>query len=167
MSNYKDLNKTQLTELALERGVPLTGEETKAKLIEMLSGEAVQEADVADAPSPTPVAPTVQTPVKEKTEVATLEDGDTLPWVIMDQAFYKEYFAKEKRIRILIPLAPGEKKGTLEVISINGYRIHVKKGYFVDVPESFATVIQQALFIDVDETYNLENATDETLQNLT
>ena len=79
MSNYKDLNKTQLTELALERGVPVTGQETKPKLIEMLSGEAVQEDDVADIPTPTPTVPTVVTPPKEKTEVAKQEDGETLP----------------------------------------------------------------------------------------
>lgn len=61
-----------------------------------------------------------------------------------DQKLVKDALAKEAKVRILIPLNGSEKKGiTIETVTINGFKIEVPKGVYVDVPQSVADLIER------------------------
>ena len=47
------------------------------------------------------------------------------------------------KVRINLPLMPGEKRGTFQPVSINGYTLNVPKGISVDVPEEIANMLSQ------------------------
>jgi hypothetical protein len=61
-----------------------------------------------------------------------------------DHKIVKDALAKEAKIRILIPLNGSEKKGvTIETVTIDGFKIEVPKGVYVDVPQSVADLIER------------------------
>jgi len=49
--------------------------------------------------------------------------------------------AQPKR-RVFIPSTPGEPKDTMQPVNINGYTIYVKKGVYVEVPETVADILE-------------------------
>jgi hypothetical protein len=53
----------------------------------------------------------------------------------------KEALSKQPKVRILIPLMPDEKFGVTESVILNGYRLNITKGVYVNVPEQVAQVI--------------------------
>lgn len=170
--NYSDLSHEELKDIALEKGYTLSGDETPEKLIEMLTGESAQaqepQAKVEKvAKAPTPKKPAIQD--------AELIDTETLPGVQMDKEFYKQYFAKSPKVRVIIPLGIGEKPHTdssgkihypVETCSINGYAISIRKGVYVNVPEEFATIIENYTNFQVDSPVDLATADNDTLQAL-
>jgi hypothetical protein len=62
----------------------------------------------------------------------------------------KAILAKQRTVRVLIPLAPAESKNATELVCIQGYCQYVKKGIFVEVPEQVAEIIAQHLEIDLN-----------------
>lgn len=61
-----------------------------------------------------------------------------------DHKLVKDALAKEAIVRILIPIAGSEKKGiSQESVTINGYRLTIPKGIYVDVPSSVADIIER------------------------
>lgn len=48
----------------------------------------------------------------------------------------------EKKVRVFIPLANGEKPGVTQSVIINGYQMYIRKGGYVEVPESVAEVLE-------------------------
>jgi hypothetical protein len=170
-STYQDLSLAELTDLALEQGKSLSGNETEAELIELLTGESVLSQETAPKS-----APVKKAPAKTVIEEATEEDGDVLPWVLMDKDFYKAHFAKSEKIRVIIPVGVGEAKEykdsqgkvkyPVEVVSINGYAISIRKGVYVNVPVEFATIIEQYTNFAIESPLDLTNADDKTLEAL-
>lgn len=62
----------------------------------------------------------------------------------------KELLAMEPKMNFVIPLEPGEKAGVdFRAVTINGYRFEVKKGVYVELPQSVAKLLMEA--------YNIEN----------
>lgn len=57
----------------------------------------------------------------------------------------KEKLALQPKIRIFMPLEGREKPGTLFPVTINGHRMYVPKGMYVDVPEQVADIIKDSL----------------------
>lgn len=55
----------------------------------------------------------------------------------------RQLMAEEKR-RILIPLMPGEPKNTYQPFNVNGYRVNVKKGVYVEVPATIASISEES-----------------------
>jgi len=47
----------------------------------------------------------------------------------------------ERKVRVLIPLANGEKPGVTQSVILNGYSLYIRKGEYVEVPESVADVL--------------------------
>ena len=56
----------------------------------------------------------------------------------VDNATKKEV----KKVKVKIPLMPGEKKDHAEFFSVNGRNYRIQKGIWVEVPEEIAEVIE-------------------------
>lgn len=61
----------------------------------------------------------------------------------------KSILDKEAQVQIMIPLAQGEKNGATHDCYINGYKVTVKKGAMVSVPESISKLIAQHYEIEM------------------
>ncbi len=74
----------------------------------------------------------------------------------------KEAMAKEPKVSIMIPLEAGEKPGAVEVVSINHYRLNIRKGCMVKVPQSFAEHIADCYRITMEagQDRKVERASD-------
>ena len=65
----------------------------------------------------------------------------------------KKSLASQPQVQFIIPLAMGEKPGAAEVVAINGYRLTVKKGTIVTVPQQIADILA--------EHYRIESGADQ------
>ena len=54
------------------------------------------------------------------------------------------HLAKQPKIRILIPVEGKEKPGMTVPVTINGYRLNIAKGVYVEVPEQVADMIMKS-----------------------
>ncbi|MGL5713428.1 MAG: hypothetical protein ACRCX2_10450 [Paraclostridium sp.] len=54
-------------------------------------------------------------------------------------------YEKEDKVKVFIPLTSGEAPGTTLPVMINGLRLNIQKGKPVDVPKTFAEVINESL----------------------
>jgi hypothetical protein len=50
----------------------------------------------------------------------------------------------QPKVPIMIPLTPGEIAGSTESVILNGYRLNIRKGEYVHVPEQVARVIMES-----------------------
>lgn len=57
----------------------------------------------------------------------------------------KEHLAKQPKVRMYIPLEGAEKVGTVYPVVMNGYRLNVPKGVYVDVPQPVADILRTSL----------------------
>lgn len=57
----------------------------------------------------------------------------------------KDNLAKQPKVKIFVPLDGKEKKGTQLPVTLNGYRVNVPKGLYVEVPEQIGQVIMESL----------------------
>ena len=66
----------------------------------------------------------------------------------------------QPKVPIMIPLSQGEVSGSTESVILNGYRLNIRKGEYVYVPEQVARVIMesQAQTQQAIENYFLMNA---------
>ncbi|MBU2025331.1 MAG: hypothetical protein ABIC19_00645 [Patescibacteria group bacterium] len=114
---------------------PLLDEETK-KSSKAPKKEAVKESKkVSEAPN----VKEVEEPKKALTSDQERE--------IFEAKARKEIEAAEK-IAYVVPLDPGEKTGAVQVVSLNGYTLTIKKGVRVNIPVPIAEVL--------DEKYKVE-----------
>jgi hypothetical protein len=56
----------------------------------------------------------------------------------------KRHLDAQPKVRFLIPLDIGEKKGAIETVILNGYRYNIPKGEFVEIPQQVADVLSDA-----------------------
>lgn len=104
-----------------------------------------------------PVAPTPE--VEEVEEVETEENSvpdaslselaaltQTTPAPMGTKArAMRDQLAKEPKVRVFIPLANGEKQGVTQSVILNGYPMYIRKGTYVNVPQSVAEVLETKL----------------------
>jgi hypothetical protein len=57
----------------------------------------------------------------------------------------KEKLASQPKVRVFIPLAAGEKQGVTQSVVLNGYPMYIRKGSYVEVPQSVADVLEVKL----------------------
>ena len=53
----------------------------------------------------------------------------------------KTLLASQPTVRIFVPYENGEPKGTQLPVNINGYRVNVSKGVYVEVPQTVAEIV--------------------------
>lgn len=87
-------------------------------------------------------AETAPAPKAEKSSKATYKEG-VKPSLeqVKTPADMRDYLMSFPKVKTLIPLMPGEKPGTTEIIAINGVQLNVKKGVMVDLPKPFAELV--------------------------
>lgn len=91
--------------------------------------------------------------VGKKTEIAGLkEEVDNS--VEGKALATKQKLAGETKVRMMIPLDPGEKAGAFRTVIINGYRFDVRKNTMVDLPQSVAALLSSAYAITTDVVEN-------------
>lgn len=56
----------------------------------------------------------------------------------------KKRLAKQPKVRILIPLEEKEKQGSTFSVTLNGFRLNIQKGVYVDVPQQVADVVMES-----------------------
>ena len=74
-----------------------------------------------------------------------------------EQLLVKEKLAKEDRYAFYLPLDPGEKKGAVRAVTINGYRCEVPKGMQVQLPESIYRLLVRAYDAEAEVLNDHEN----------
>lgn len=102
---------------------------------------ASEVAALPDLTTTIPVAPAAN--FDPKTEILGLKDIDllTVSGIALQT---KEILSKEPKVKMMIPLDPGEKAGAYRTVSINGYRFDVRKNTMIDLPQSVAQLIADA-----------------------
>lgn len=130
------------------------------------------ELPAAEVPpeAPAPVAPVAAAPVaapvdkvaeaRSKIHGLHEEEGALgLEGVALET---KRILAAQPKVRMMIPLDPGERAGAYRTVIINGYRFDVKKNVMVDLPEAVASLLADSYRITSevleDNPLNLANA---------
>lgn len=79
----------------------------------------------------------------------------------------KRKLAAEETTKFMIPLGIGERHGAVETVTINGYRLSIKKGMLVEIPLSVANILMEHLNVrsEAAEKFDLhrDEATEEAL----
>lgn len=73
---------------------------------------------------------------------AATPTSGVVPLILTNKArAMKEQLSKEPKVRVFIPLASGEKQGVTQSFNFNGYPVYVRKGQYVNVPQSVADAL--------------------------
>jgi len=127
---YQDLRKH-----ASERQVNSSG--TKEDIIARL-----QEADAAGTNSP-------ENPDSSEPTAPAANDRDVDRAWKKDALTMKEHLAKQPKVQMLIPFDPGVKPEVADkipfVVNINGYRMEIKRGEYVELPMQVAEIVRERL----------------------
>ena len=148
--NYQIKKTAELRKLAEEKEIPDYEEMERKELIAALkkADTASDEPDASkeDKEEEKPSVGEPQEPVEEKEEeplIITGFMGSHAP-AGSKAATMKKKLSRQPRVKIYVPLEMGEKfGGTLSVI-LNGYRMNILKGLYVDVPKQVADVIMES-----------------------
>lgn len=103
-------------------------------------------APVAPVVSPAPVATAAPVEQKPFNRLAPIHGMKEDPGTSIEGPALatKEKLSKEPKVRMMIPLDPGEKAGAYRTVIINGYRFDVRKNTMVDLPQSVANLLASA-----------------------
>ena len=137
MSEYTEMAYAELQKAAKEAGVNAKG--TKDELIARLEG-GVETAEVPEAPVAQPEAPAAPKAASEQ-EVEKEWNAD--------QNKMKAHLDAQPKVSIMIPLEQGVPPEQAEkvpfTVNINGYRLSIKRGVFVAVPQQVAEMVKERL----------------------
>lgn len=160
--NYQTQKTAELRKIAGEQNIKGSEEMERKDLI-----TALKEQDKEPVPEPEkePEEEAEETPSNQEEEVETEEDGEDSP--VKEEAIepektepakiitgimgsrvpinskaarMKEKLSKQNKVRILIPL-DGDKFGATTPVTLNGYRMNILKGIYVEVPMQVADII--------------------------
>ena len=144
MTTLKDLKKRRtatLRKMAKKQGIPNWEKAERKDLLLGLLDSLTTPSSKAEEQAPTEEMP------KEKEEelrvVAPGVEEQHVP-VGSKAELMRARLAKQPKVRVLIPLIGEEKSGTTMSVILNGYRLNVAKGVYVDVPEQVADVIMES-----------------------
>lgn len=141
--NLTEMSYGELKELAKARGLSSAG--TKDELLTRLANTpdnqpSDESEEEEDEPKIEPPKPTSKPVVTEQTVAQSQKQ---------DQNAMKKHLESQPKVSIMIPLDPGVPPAIAEkipfVLNLNGYRMEVKRGVFVQVPEQVAMHIQERL----------------------
>lgn len=110
------------------------------------------------AVDPAPVVPAQKPEVVKNGNIAFVKDapvGDLS--LSTEQLFIKNKLAKQDKYAFYLPLDPGEKKGAVRAVTINGYRCEVPKGMQVQLPYSIYKLLMRAYDAEAEVLNNHES----------
>lgn len=92
-------------------------------------------------------------------EVAPVQDITKL--YNKDALRMKKHLAMQLKVRFMIPLSSGEKEGAYETWCGNGYKLTIKKGIMVDLPEQVANDLADhyAINMNAGREYKIDGDT--------
>jgi hypothetical protein len=86
------------------------------------------------------------------------------PGVFFERRFnkMKEHLQQQPRVHFMIPLSSGEQQGAYETVTINGYRVVIKKGVMVQIPQQVAQILGEHYEItqNVGREYEIDRRED-------
>jgi len=141
----------ELQKMAKERGVDIKGLKTKKPV-----AEAIKKSDEEGEPE-VPEVPS-EAPVKSESLGAGIKAGHIPKGSKAEKML--EHLSKQPMIRILIPIEGKERPGTTVPFTLNGLRLNVAKGVYVDVPEQIAEMVmkkQKQTVEALNNPLNLDN----------
>lgn len=127
-----------LRKLAEEAGVADFADLDRAALLEALSPKKTPKAEEAPEPKAKASLP------EEAVEPVPTGVSDEHAPVGSKAQRMKEVLAKQPKVRILIPLGESERIGSTKQVILNGYRLNIQKGVYVEVPEQVATLVEES-----------------------
>lgn len=139
MSEYSEMTYRELQAAAKEAGVDAKG--TKEELLARLEGGV----ETADEPEVEEAAPETEPEVEEK----AVSDREVENALRSDQRKMKAHLDEQPKVSVMIPFEAGVAPETAEkipfVVNLNGYRLAIKRGTFVEVPKQVAEIVQERL----------------------
>lgn len=154
---YDDMKYHEIQALAKERGLNAAGkkEELIERLLEDDSVNGTPSAPVTNpadetpqgdsAPQETPeVKNTVISPAQEAAETRKADQA-----LRNDARKMKEHLESQRKVSIMIPFENGESpevgKNIPFHVNLNGYKMDLKRGVYIEVPEQVADIIKERL----------------------
>lgn len=144
VEELKKLKTAALRKMAEGKELPGWEDMDKKALVEALAEKQPASVPVEPAKpeaeaAKTEPAPVKTEPVQEKPVNSGMKEERTAVGSKAERM--KETLAAQPKVRVLVPLEPGESKGTTTSVILNGYRLNIKKGVYVDVPQQVADVL--------------------------
>ena len=151
MADLKRKRVAELRKMAEKQKVEGWKDMGKNDLVEALSSSSDEEPDESDESDNTddededeegdenPKPPT--RPVRQ-----AIKDGfkDGKGYLSPKAARTRAKIIKQPKVNVYIPLEDGEKKGTTRSVIINGWRVNIIKGVYVEVPRQVADILIQS-----------------------
>ena len=136
--NLEDFTVLELKELAEEKEIELKPKMKKVDIIKAIKkGKKKEEKEEEGLKK--------EQEKEEGTKVTGMGIKEEHVPVGSKSAKMKARLAKQQKVRILIPLEGKEKIGATESVILNGSRLNILKGIYVDVPEQVADVLEDSL----------------------
>jgi hypothetical protein len=102
---------------------------------------APEETVSAPAPMPAPKAPVARV---RSVAAGRAKEGRVDAALRGRAQTTKDILDRQPKVRFMIPLDMGEKKGSYHEVQINGYILRIQKGVFVDIPQSVADLLAES-----------------------
>ena len=129
--------------------------------------EPVAEVESADKPVAEPALVEVEEPkVEETKKVSKSRKGSEIEWQGKAKTTRDKIMA-EPKIKFLVPLDINEKQGTILPVTINGWRLNIPKGIFIDLPQSIAVMLAEKYQItsEAGKEFDLSNEENQKRQD--
>ena len=144
--SYADMTYADLKAAAKEKGLTATG--TKEELLARLEGaEPVETPEELEAEPEVEEVEPVTEPVPTGKEA--VNDKQIEKEWRSDVQKMKAHLEKQPKVSIMIPLEQGVPPESADkipfVVNLNGYRLAIKRGVFVEVPMQIAEVVKANL----------------------
>lgn len=159
MTNLTKKRTATLRKLAKEQDIVGADEMERKELIDALGNlpKADPEPEATPEPEKEEVEPKEEVEEKKEEEEVEEKDPEEVEGSPVNAGIsekrvpagskaeiMKAMLAKQPKVRILIPTEPKEKLGATESVILNGYRLNIMKGVYVEVPQQIAEVIMES-----------------------
>lgn len=133
-----------------KKSSPLADEEVDTSKDVAADTDADEEASDSDFDEDLPPAKAAKPASKPATAKTGSTDNAVAKQHQSDAKKMQEHLASQPKVRMIIPLSPGEKPGAFETVNLNGFRMEIKKGVSVELPQQVAEVLSEYLQIDLN-----------------
>ncbi len=116
----------------------------------LLEDEGTQDEGTGEPAPKQPVQEPTQVDSREEKPQRVKSGADLQQEYTSDIARTKAALEKQPKVTFMIPLAPGEKPGAYESVSINGYRLTIKKGAMVELPKQVAEMLADHYAVELN-----------------
>jgi len=137
MAELKRTQTAKLRKMAEEKGVKDFATLERADLLSALSDDKPEEVAAVATVTPAAEEPKALPLVGEglaEGHVAVGSKAETM----------RARLAEQPKVRIFIQREPKEPVGATLSVILNGYRLNIQKGVYVDVPEQIADVVMKS-----------------------